>query len=55
MESTTVGIDLAKQISSVCVMDERGRVSHRRELKREALPACLMQLPAGTAVAMEAC
>ena len=37
MESITVGIDLAKQVFSVCLMDERGRVTQRRELKREAL------------------
>lgn len=55
MESTTVGIDLAKQVFSICVMDERGRVLQRRELKRDALPAFLAQLPAGTVVAMEAC
>jgi len=55
MESTTVGIDLAKLVFSVCVMDERGRITARRELKREALPEWLMQLPAGTVVAMEAC
>ena len=55
MESITVGIDLAKQVFSVCVMDGRGRVTQRHELKREALRAWLMQLPAGTVVAMEAC
>jgi len=55
MESITVGIDLAKQVFSVCLMDERGRVTQRRELKREALHEWLRQLPAGTVVAMEAC
>ena len=37
MESTTVGIDLAKLMFSVCQMDEKGRVTQRLELKREAL------------------
>ena len=55
MESITVGIDLAKQVFPVCVMDGRGRVTQQHELKREALRAWLMQLPAGTVVAMEAC
>jgi len=55
MESTTVGIDLAKQVFSVCMMNERGQITARRELKRDALPGWLMQLPAGTTVAMEAC
>lgn len=55
MESTTVGVDLAKQVFSVCVMDGRGRVTQRHELKREALRAWLRQLPVGTVVAMEAC
>jgi len=37
MESITVGIDLAKQVFSVCVMDSRGRVTvcnEKRELIR---------------------
>ena len=55
MESITVGIDLAKQVFSICVMDGRGRVIQRHELKREALRGWLMQLPTGTVVAMEAC
>lgn len=55
MESITVGIDLAKQVFSVCVMDGLGRVTQRRELRREALRVWLLQLPAGTVVAMEAC
>ena len=37
METITDGIDLAKQVFSVCVMDGRGRVAQRHELKREAL------------------
>ena len=55
MESTTVGIDLAKQLFSICVVDSNGRVVQRKELNREALAEWLVHLPAGTAVAMEAC
>lgn len=55
MESITVGIDLAKHVFSVCVMDSRGRVVQRHEMKREALREWLRQLPSGTVVAMEAC
>ena len=55
MESTTVGIDLAKNVFSVCVMNDKGQVIQHRELKRGALSEWLMQLPAGTVVAMEAC
>jgi len=55
MESTTVGIDLAKQLFSICVVDVNGRVVQRKDLNREALAEWLVHLPAGTAVAMEAC
>jgi len=55
MESITVGIDLAKEVFSVCVVNAQGRVVQRRELKRDALPAWLRQLPPGTVVGMEAC
>lgn len=55
MESITVGIDLAKQVFSVCIMEANGRVTLRRELKRDGLPVFLAQQPAGTVVAMEAC
>lgn len=55
MESITVGIDLAKEVFSVCVVNAQGRVVQRRELKRAALPGWLRQLPAGTVVGMEAC
>ena len=55
MKSTTVGIDLAKNVFSVCVMSDDGQVFQRRELKRDSLSEFLIQLPAGTFVAMEAC
>lgn len=55
MDITTVGIDLAKLVFSVCAMDFHGRVLFRKDLKREALKPWLLQLPAGTVVGMEAC
>ena len=55
MNTTTVGVDLAKLIFAICMLDGNGRVLLRRELRREAFAAWLAQLPAGTIVAMEAC
>jgi transposase len=55
MESTTIGIDLAKNVFSICVMNDKGQVTQRLELKRDALADWLRQREAGTIVAMEAC
>ena len=55
MNITTVGVDLAKVIFSICMLDSSGRVLLRREFRREAFAAWLAQLPPGTIVAMEAC
>ena len=55
MGTITIGIDLAKNVFSACMVDARGHVLQRRELGREALAVWLAQLPAGTVVAMEAC
>ena len=55
MNTTTVGVDLAKMIFAVCVMDDHGAVLRRLQLRREAFALWLVQLPAGTIVAMEAC
>lgn len=55
MNTTTVGVDLAKYTFSVCVVDSHGRVLLRREFHRDAFAAWLAQLPTGTVVAMEAC
>ena len=55
MNTTTVGVDLAKYTFSVCMVDSQGRVQLRRDLRRDAFAAWLVQLPAGTIVAMEAC
>lgn len=55
MNTITIGIDLAKHVFSTCAVDARGQVLQRRDLGREAFAAWLVQLPAGTVVAMEAC
>lgn len=55
MNTTTVGVDLAKYTFSVCMVDSHGRVQLRRDLRRDAFAAWLVQLSAGTIVAMEAC
>lgn len=51
----TMGVDLAKQVFSVSEVDAGRRVRQRRDLKRDAFAAWLVQLPPGTVVAMEAC
>src|SRR5690606_11849105 len=55
MGTITMGVDLAKQVFSVAELDGGGRVCQRRDLKREAFVAWLVQLPPGTGMAMEAC
>jgi transposase len=51
---TTVGIDLAKDVIAVCVLDVRGAVIERRVLRRGAFERWAEQLPS-CRVAMEAC
>lgn len=55
MSTITIGVDLAKQVFSVCKVDATGRILKRLTLKRDAFSAWLAQVPAGTMVAMEAC
>jgi transposase len=55
MNTITVGIDLAKNVFSACEVDSSGRVRQRTDFKRAAFAAWLVQVPAGTTVAMEAC
>jgi len=55
MLTITIGVDLAKNVISVCELDAGGRVLRRRDIGREAFALWLAQLPAGTVVAMEAC
>ena len=51
---TTVGIDLAKDVIAVCVLDVHGAVIERRVLSRDAFERWAEQLP-GSNIAMEAC
>ena len=55
MATITLGIDLSKQLFSVCELDAAGRVTQRRDLRRDAFATWLAQRPAGSMVAMEAC
>ncbi len=55
MDITSVGVDLAKMVFSVCAMQKDGRVVDPRELKREAFEQWLRRLPPGCIVGMEAC
>ena len=51
---TTVGLDLAKRVVSLCGEDASGRVVAQRTLRREALLAWFVQRPP-CLVGMEAC
>lgn len=55
MRTITIGVDLAKQVFSVCSVDAAGRIQERRDLRREAFIQWLPRVPEGTVVAMEAC
>lgn len=55
MNTTTVGVDLAKHVFVACVADGAGRVIETREFNRAGFVAWLPTLPAGTVVGMEAC
>lgn len=51
---TTIGIDLAKEVLAVCVMDQHGNIEEQRVLRRDAFERWAAQLPS-CIVAMEAC
>ena len=51
---TTLGIDLAKEVFAVCMLDATGAVITRKVLKRDAFIVWAEQLPP-CSVAMEAC
>lgn len=55
MDIKTVGIDLAKDIITICAMDAHGQVVEARNLRFATLAAWLVQLPAGCLIGMEAC
>ena len=57
-EMTTVGIDLAKDVFAICVLDARGAVVERKVLRRAAFERwaeALLSLSGPCVVAMEAC
>ena len=54
MEVAVLGIDLGKNVCSLVGFDGRGKVTLRRRMKREGLPALAERLPP-CVVAMEAC
>ncbi len=54
MNITTVGIDLAKSVFQVHGVDERGKVSLRKQLKRSQIMGFFMNLPR-CLIGMEAC
>jgi hypothetical protein len=53
-EITTLGLDLAKMVVSLCAEDANGRVVVQRTLRREAVRGWLVQQPP-CLVGMEAC
>ena len=55
MDITTVGVDLAKEVITVCTMNRSGHVLQARNLHSSEFAAWLVQLPAATMVGMEAC
>lgn len=55
MNIMTVGVDLAKEVITVCTMDQRGHTIQTRNLRTAEFSAWLMQLTPGTMLGMEAC
>ncbi len=54
-EVTTVGIDLAKEVFAICVLDARGAVIERKVLRRVAFERWAESLFGPCVIAMEAC
>jgi transposase len=55
MHVTTVGVDLAKEVITMCTMDQNGHVLQTRNLRSGDFAAWLVQLPASVVIGMEAC
>ncbi|USD36567.1 IS110 family transposase [Ferrimonas sp. SCSIO 43195] len=55
MSIKAIGIDLAKSVFQVCVLQEDGSILWNRKVKREKLLHTLRNFPAKTLVAMESC
>lgn len=54
-EVTTVGIDLAKEVFAICMLDARGAVIERKVLRRVAFERWAESLSGPCVIAMEAC
>jgi len=54
MKTTTVGIDLAKNVFQVCALNRANKVISNRAVKRAALVETVAQLQP-TLIAMESC
>ena len=54
MKITTIGIDLAKNVFQIHVVDERGKTVLKKQLKRDQVAAFFLNLPP-CLVGMEAC
>ena len=55
MDTTTVGVDLAKNVFVACVADCTGRIVARQEFNRAGFLTCLGTLPADMVIGMDAC
>ncbi len=55
MRTVTIGVDLSKQVFSVCAVGAAGQVQERRDLRRDAFSRWLSTVPPTTIIAMEAC
>ena len=54
MKITTIGIDLAKNVFQIHVVDERGKTVLKKQLKRDQVAAFFVNFPP-CLVGMEAC
>jgi transposase len=55
MDTTTVAIDLAKDVFEVALANRAGHIRERKRLTRPRFDRFFSELPAGTEVVMEAC
>lgn len=55
MSIKVVGIDIAKSLFQVCVLNADGQILSNRKVKRDKLLDTVRQLPEQTGVAMESC
>lgn len=48
MNITTVGVDLAKNVITVCTLDQHGQVIETKDLRASEFTEWLVHIPAGT-------